>query len=189
MKKPGRIEIVSKTAGVIVTLDEIKEFVYMVGTTVDDALLTAMEVAARDKCETYMRRPLLPQTSRIWYDEGVCGTVSFPFGKVNSVTEVKTYAEDGSATVSPTSQYVTDLTSDQECRIHFTDAQSGYAHLNDVSIEFINGFASASVVPQLIKDGIKSLISYWYENREMYGSNALTNGVRNKLNPYRIMRF
>jgi uncharacterized phiE125 gp8 family phage protein len=187
--KPGRIEVVSKTVGVIVTLDEIKAFLLLVGTTVDDTLLTSMEVAARDKAEAYMRRPLLPQTSRLWFDEGVYGTVRFPFGKLGSIVAVQTYAADGSVTVTPTSEYIVDTTNDQQGRVAFTQAQYGYRDINDLSIEFISGYITNAVVPQLIKDGLLSLISYWYENREMYGSNALTSGVKNKFNPYRIVRF
>jgi uncharacterized phiE125 gp8 family phage protein len=186
---PGRIELVSKTTGAIVTLDEIKAFLLLVGTTIDDTLLTTMEVAARDKVENYLRRPLLPQTSRIWFDNGVFGTVRFPFGKLNSINNVTTYASDGSPTVSDTSEYIVDVTNDQQGRVYFTQGQYGYRDINDVSIEFMNGYATEAGVPQLIKDGILSLISYWFENREMYGSNALTSGVKNKLNPYRIVRF
>jgi uncharacterized phiE125 gp8 family phage protein len=147
-----------------------------------------MEVAARDKAEAFLRRPLLPQTVNLWWDNGVEDTVSFPFGKLNTVESITTYASDGTPTVTSTDDYVVDPTNDQEGRIHFIQAQYGYRTINDVAIQIINGYADAASVPQLIKEGILSLISYWYENREMYGSSSLSMGVKNKLNSYRVLR-
>jgi uncharacterized phiE125 gp8 family phage protein len=187
--KHGRIEIVSVTAGEIVTLDELKSFMGLEGTTVDDTLLTAMEVSARDKCESFLRRPLLPQTSRVWWDTGIYGTISLPFGKLTSVSNITVYAEDGTPTVTDPSLYIVDLVNDQGGRVSLTQSQYGQRQVNNVAIEFVTGYADVASIPQIIKDGIKSCVSYWYENREMYGSGALTNGTRNKWNPHRIVRL
>ncbi len=188
--KYGRIEIVSKTPGPVVDLDTIKGFCY-VSLDMDDALLTSMEVAAVAKCEAYLRRSLLGQVSTLWFDASVYGTISTPFGKLNSIESVKTYSEtDEEVTISP-NDYVVDTASDQYGRIRFKENVNacGLRELNPIGITINTGYADVDSVPQLIKQAILTLISSWYENREMYAEQKLPTNARIQLNPYRIQRI
>lgn len=188
MKKTGRIEIVAGTSGPVVELSDIKEFCY-VSIDLDDALLAKMETAAVAKCEAYLRRPLLVRDSNIWFDSGVSGTISTPFGKLNSVESITTYDSADQPTVVDSSSYIVDTTEDQQGRVCMTTPAYGSRRINSVSIAIKNGYADAAAVPQLLKEGIKSLVSYWYENREMYLDSKMPKGIKTKLNPYRIVRL
>ena len=183
----GRIEIISETKAPIVEIQALKDFCYVDGNA-DDSLLEEMEVAARKKVEGYLRRPLLPQNARIWFDKYVAGVISIPFGKLTSVEKISTWSFDNVETEFGIGNYFVDTSLDQEGRVMFYAAAYGTRPVSTVSIDIINGYADVDSIPQLIKEGIKSQVSFWFENREMYGSNTLSSSIKSKLHHFRIMK-
>lgn len=184
----GRILILTPNASPVVELAEVKLFC-RVDTDADNTTLTNMERAAVQKCEALLRRPILVQTAQMWFDGGVGGTISTPFGKLVSVVSVKSYDQASVATTIDPSGYLVDLVGEMGGRIEFLVPVTSTRTMNTVCVEFTNGYANAAAVPQLLKEAIKSLVAFWYENRESYTSGEVPSNVKMKLSPYRILRM
>ena len=191
-----------------VTLAEAKLFA-KVDLTDDDALITALIVAARQKAESYTRRAFVTQTWE-WMIDGAPGLASddmddlprgwpwtltypghgylaVPRPPLISVVSVKYYDLSDAETLWASSNYVVDIHSEPG-RILLASSKTWPSSLrpyNSMVIRFTAGYgATAADVPDAIKTAIKLIVAHWYQNRE---SEEIPPEARRILDAYRVM--
>lgn len=171
-----------------VSLVEAKLFL-RVDHSEEDDLITTLITAAREMIENDILRALITQTwtltldffpngrSNDWWD-GVRQAsiqsldeggriIALPRPPLISVTHLKTYGEDNSATTYSADNYIVDITS-QPGRIALENGQVWPANLRvarAVEIEFIAGYGAASDVPKALKTALMMIIAKMYECR------------------------
>ena len=162
-------EVVTPPASEPITLAEAKAHL-RVDTSDDDALINALVVAARECAEQWLRRALLTTTFRLNADSFPIGgiTITLDNSPVQSVTSIKYDTETTDDVVFDPSNFNTDLVTEPS-RIVLVDGgtwpETKIAP-NVVRVEYVSGYASASVIPQPIIQGMLLMIGDWYEFRE-----------------------
>jgi uncharacterized phiE125 gp8 family phage protein len=178
----------------------------------DDTLISQLVFAARRACESYTGRALVTQTWKLFLDgfsevdiplwEGMkVGAdiairkrfIPLPKPPLASVTHIKTYDDDDTATTFASSKYFVD-TASESGRIVLREGETFPTALrvaNAVEIQYVAGYGAASAVPEALIVGMKEHITYLYENRGDAMNNALTMPVIAKqlYQPYRILSF
>lgn len=169
-----------------------------VSITDDDALLSALVIAARQHVESYTRRALITQTWEGTLDQfpdsgqaayrglgttvGRESEIALPLPPLVSVTSVK-YLETaaGALTTLATTEYLVD-TASQPGRL--TPAYGKYwpctyPVMNAVTIRYVAGYGAAGAVPQAVKQAMLLLIGSWYDAREQWSvvERSITNGI------------
>ena len=160
-----------------------------VDTDADDALITALIIAAADDAEHLMGRAVLPQTWQLTLDSfgvsaGICTSTSeivLQKPPISAISNVKyLQASDGVLTTLSPSAYVLATASDYTARLvpaYGTSWPATRALPEAVRITFVTGYADSASVPEPIKAWIKLRIGSLYANRE-----AWTVGIREALN-------
>lgn len=147
-----------------VTLSEVKEWCKVEGSA-DDAILSALIIAARDICERYTNVSFV-QRGVIAMINNVNGRTFLPFGPVSG--DVDVYNEDGTATTGT-----------------FSDTADGFVQiltpLQIVRCEYTGGY---SALPEGLKTALKMQVLFMYENRgdSQQGISPIAAAV---LNPYK----
>lgn len=127
-----------------ITLDEAKAQVNAVGSTYDDALISALIAAACNLSESYAWRPLVEQTWELYLDSSeITETIFLNKTPLKSITSVKYYNVDNELTTANTNTYTTDLVSETG-RIKFDTVPQVYDGMNKMVIEFTCGFMQFS---------------------------------------------
>ncbi len=141
-----------------------------VDTTADDALITALIVAAREVAEAYQRRALITQQFSLYIDQfpGV-DSIWIPRPPLQAVASVKYTDNNGVTYVWDPSNYNVD-TATQPGRVRLgwgkTWPVTTLQTVNAVEIDFTAGYgAAAANVPQSTIQAMLLLIGQWYENR------------------------
>lgn len=165
------LSLVTEPATEPITLDEAKAHL-RVSITDDDALITALIVAARERAEQETRRALITQT---WDATGryFPGVIRVPKPPLISVTHVKYFdTANVEQTLNATTFYKTSAPAGPDAgpgRISLRYGQvwpSVYAEEDVVTVRFVAGYGAAADVPQTIKQGMLLAIGHWYANRE-----------------------
>lgn len=156
--------------------------------TGDDAMISALITAARQKVEIETRRALVTQTQIMRLDgfpRSDCPDLAIvlPNPPVQSVTSITYVDTAGDTQTLDSADYLVDTTT-TPARI--TPVYNGSwplarAQMNAVAVTFIAGYAPgsgsptdyAANVPQALKAAIKLLVGHWYENREAIGPATL----------------
>lgn len=156
----------------------------------DDALITALIVAAREAAEHITGRSLMPTVWELALD-GFEDEIALPKPPLASVTSVKHLDTDGVLqTVDPT-DYLLDSHS-EPARLMPAYGESWPTtrdQSNAVLIRYTAGYADAAAVPQQIKNWMLLRIGVLYENREAVNvGNIVTEFayVDRMLDPYKI---
>lgn len=163
-----------------VTLAEVKAYLDIeTADTVDDALLTGIISALREKCEAFTGRALITQTWSLRFDffptrqkkgAPLEGYYQLPVDNFDeavevieiskvpliSITHLKTFDTANLESVFDASNYFVDIHSEPG-RIGLSQGSSwptGLRRMNAVEIEFVAGYGDASAVPDSIKQGI-----------------------------------
>lgn len=168
-----------------VSLDEAKNFL-KVETSDDDMLISSFIKSARELVERYLRRALITQTWEMVLDEG--GTmIVIPRPPLQSVTSIKTIAEDGTETVESSDKYIVELGFDSPGRVMLKSGQTWSIHRGFASfiVEFVAGYGDqAQDVPEILRQAILQLTAYFYENRGV--EEVIPLQIRNLIHPYRV---
>lgn len=161
-----RSKIKTAPAQRVIALQALKDFL-RIDTTVDDALLGTILIAAERKLEQETELKFVTQTWNIWYDhfpygemrkeqwwDGLKdtaitelydrskGEIVLPFGPLQSVTSVKYYLDDDTEQTFSSGSYVVDTISDRgriALRIGSVWPPSVLRTLNAVNIEGVFG--------------------------------------------------
>jgi uncharacterized phiE125 gp8 family phage protein len=152
-----------------VTLDEAKAHLRL-ETDADDAYVSALITAARERVELFLRRALITQTFEYTLDGFPSGVIDLPRPPLAAVEFIKYQDTGGIERTLPPKSYVVDASSDEIGRIALTWTEYWpitRCSINSVVIQYTAGYGDApESVPQAIRQGILIEISNLYENRE-----------------------
>ncbi len=163
------LKLITEPAAEPVTLDELKAQCRVDGTD-EDALLTALIVAARQQCEQELGgRSLITQTWERSIDAFPCSEIELGMGPLQAVGPI-TYADvDGAQQTLDSAAYVGDTTQEPGWALP-ADGYEWPATLDTagaVKVRFTAGFGdAASDVPQAIRQWILLRASTLYKFRE-----------------------
>lgn len=177
------------------TLDEAKSHMRVDGGT-EDTLVQSLILTSRLHIEAALGLALVTQSWRLTLDAWPKGgVVKLPIAPVQTVSEIRVYGADGEQTVVDSAIYALD-TSGRPARV----AQQGGVwtapgrRLAGIEIDFVAGFgATASDVPEPIRQALLLLVAHWYEHRDPIEigtpATAVPHAVSRLLNPYRAVRM
>lgn len=150
-----------------VTLTEAKAHC-RIDTTADDTLVSSLITAARAWCESRIGQCLMPATYRLKLDRFCGHEIELPYPPLTAVSSIAYVDSAGSAQTLSSALYAVD-TDSKPGRVSPVYAEvwpTTREQLQAITITYTAGYASASVVPQSIKQAILLLVGHWYENRE-----------------------
>ena len=160
-----------------VTLDEAKAHLRL-DTDADDAYVSALITAARERIELFLRRALITQTFEYTLDGFPASpsliystsVIDLPRPPLQSVESIKFIDTGGNVRTLPSESYVVDASSDEIGRVALAWTQYWpitRCSINSVVIRFVAGYGDAPEdIPQAIRQGILIEISNLYEDRE-----------------------
>lgn len=158
-----------------VTVDDVKDFLRLQGTTSEDYLLLAFIKSAESYAENYMKRSINRQQWELRLDnfDGHDGDIELPRPPLTTVSTevVVSYVKDTTAG-DTTSIASTALTIDyySEPGILYPSYDNEWpehrGERNAVRITYYSGYATQSLVPDVIKQWVKLRVGSMYENRE-----------------------
>ena len=183
----------------------------------DDTLIGELIKVAQNNVEAYTGRAITQQTLQLFLDrlpyyrdeklrEGVytapdlnysADYIVLPKPPVASITHVKYYDNDSTASTFAASNYYKDVESTQARVVlkngvswpTLTELRQGNAY----EVQYVAGYGnSASDVPTPIIQAIKLLTTHLYENRELVtqmSANTIPYTVGQLLQPYRVIRL
>lgn len=138
----------------------------------DDALITAMILAASDEAEHLLRRAILPQQWRLSLDCFVIQTIELHRPPVTAVDSVKYVDSAGvQQTLVAGTDYQVSLGHPLFARLapaYGKSWPSTRAQLDAVEIDFTAGWANAGAVPPAIKQWVLMRVAAYYDNREAW---------------------
>jgi uncharacterized phiE125 gp8 family phage protein len=164
-----------------ITLDEAK-LNLRVDCDADDALITALIVAARRWCEDYENRAYITQTitaKTFWLP----AQIILPRPMLQSVTSITYVDQAGDTQTLSSDLYDVDIFREpgQVTRAVNATYPTVRGDVNGVTIVYVAGYGDASTdVPQETIQAIQIMITYYYEDRT--GSNPIPEAVKNLLN-------
>lgn len=177
-----------------VTLNEAKLYA-RIDTIAEDALITALIVAGRERCEVECQRTI-PQTTLVLnvpcfpsHSRGF----SLPLPKVQSVSSVKYYDGNNTLQTITDSNYIV-RAADKEGIVTPTSGYTWPASIYDrpdaVQVTYVAGYASADDVPESIKLWIKSYVATHGDVRHLVTVGtiiAVNTFVDRILDPHRLV--
>ena len=202
------IVITTQPAQEPITLQEAKEHL-RVEDGIDERLLRPLIQTARMFAEEHLGRKLvstvLTQTydvandieDPLWEGMKLGADISYyknyltlSHGPVASVTHVKTYDDNGTATVFASSKYYLDNAREPP-RILLRKGQTWASNLrvaNGIEVQYTVGYSSIYSIPEPIRMGILQHVAHLYEHRgDMYeASNAYPPMLKTLYAPYVI---
>lgn len=177
-----------------VTLAEAKLHL-RVDTADEDALISALITAARQRAEHHLQRSLVTQTWERVLDAFPEAEIELGVPPVQGITSIVYADAQGVTQTISAAAYVLDAVRDPGWVL----PASGYAWpatastVNAVRVRFTSGYGAPSAVPESIKAWIKLHIGALYENREavVSGNSAASTELAGRftdglLDPYRI---
>lgn len=204
-----RVQETTPPASEPVSLAEAKAHLRIVHDS-DDTVITAHITAARQMCEQYTGRAFINRTLKLYLDQWAGSSLSgwwdgvveaadtgladavltLPKPPLQSVTAIRMYDTAGSTAEFSASSYLVDAVS-QPGRIVLADGAappSPLRKVNGIEVEFIAGYgASASSVPQALRQAVLQLVAYLYENRgDVAAAGLQASGAAQLLRPYRL---
>lgn len=151
-----------------VTLAELKNSL-RVDETADDLLLNSLITAARLSIETSSGTIMINQ-SWSFYRNAIRGkgAVHLPLSPLQTVDEIRLHHSDGTTSTLSEDEYSVDPAKTAP-KVQFRNTTTSKVcnqELNSIEIRFTAGFgASATVVPDDLKQAVLMLASHWYEQR------------------------
>ena len=174
------LKIKTPPASEPVSLDEAKNYLRITDSD-DDALISSLVTAIRQKAENWTRSLLINQTWTLWMDSVPEGeTMMIPLSPLQSVTHIKSYDSDNTFNIFDSSNYLVDSASIPG-RIGLKEGQTwpnAVRRMNALEIEFVAGFGDESSVPESIKQGILQWVKLLFANKsKLYESDESTSGL------------
>jgi len=185
-----------------VSLSEAKTYL-RISDADDDAFITALVTAVRQRFEEWTGRSLITQTWVLWLDafprsenknapgegyfelpvshfDAVKRLIEMPRAPLISVTFLKTHDAANTETVFDSSNYLVDAVS-QPGRIALNQGAewpAGLRGVNAVEIEFVAGYGDASSVPEPVKQGMLFWVKFLFADKsKLFESDESTPGL------------
>lgn len=144
-----------------VSLAEVKAFLRLEHDE-EDGLLSALIRAARQFCESSVRRRLIRQRLRLVSDD-LYPVHRLPAGPVQRVEQVVLMDAQGRADVLPEAAYV--VSGDRLASL--TRWPEPRRPVGGFRVDYQVGYGETPEdVPEPLRQGIRMLVAHWYENRE-----------------------
>ena len=142
--------------------------------TAEDALITALIVAARNKAEAETGRALITQTLVLTLDgfPRWSQIIRLPRPLAQSITSIQYVDTAGDTQTWAADQYDTDLPSGEQGLFARITPAFGVSYpttrrqMNTVTITWVAGYGLAVTVPEAIKAAMRLAIGHWFEHRE-----------------------
>jgi uncharacterized phiE125 gp8 family phage protein len=186
MKASYRLNIATAPAvEAIADADEIKNWLKQnAAITADDTLVLELEATARQMAENYTSRAFITQTWDMMFDCSQPQRIDFPLGQLQSVTSVKTIADDETETTETSSLYT--VTIGDRGRLFLKSGNSWTTTTRPYDyfvVRFVAGYGDTGTsVPEGIKTGILEMIAGLYYNRDITVTDVPA--AMGALNPY-----
>jgi uncharacterized phiE125 gp8 family phage protein len=162
-----------------------------VGSHPDDMMIMAMQSAAREHCENFLGRSLVPKTYEIAMDEFPDGAIELPMPPL-VVVESVTAGEDSDGLID-SDLYVVDGYSEPARVVPVTDWPTVTASTNNVRIRYTAGYGEDSdgnpPLPYAIRAALLLMLGHLYEQRSDTADKmvfSVPNGVEAMLRPLRV---
>ncbi|MFM1815269.1 MAG: hypothetical protein RLZ98_1964 [Pseudomonadota bacterium] len=173
------------------TLGEAKHHLRVDGSD-DDSFIESLITTSRLHIEATLGIALITQGWKLTLDRWPGQVVALPLRPLKTVDAVRVFDGAGAAVPVDASAYTVDIAAG---RI-FTDSvwpHPGRTHAG-IELDFTAGFgASASDVPEPIRQALKLLVAHWYEHREAVTTGdrgaRIPIGVSDLLAPWKAMRL
>lgn len=162
--------------------------------TADDALITALIVAAREQAERATGRAFVTQIWRQTLDAFPAWKLELQRPPLLSVSSIEYIDADGATQTLAPSEYrvITDRLIGFAAPVHGGEWPAARATENAVTATFVAGYGTREAVPQAIKQWIMLAVAGWYGQRESIAAGQmaeLPHGFwHSLLDPYRIYR-
>lgn len=206
-------KLVTAPSGDVVTLTDAKLFLRVDGTD-EDTVIQAFIDAAVVMVELFTNRKLLSQTWDCFYDNipsrfrddlmqdgwqqgklsefiEVKKYLELPFMPMSAVTFIKTFDDQNTEYVMPTTDYFAD-TNSEPGRVSLTNSSTWpTTYLRPVDgmvVRAVFGYGAAAQVPAPIKQAIKLLVAMYYEKRGCDDA-EIPAACASILSQYRVRRF
>jgi uncharacterized phiE125 gp8 family phage protein len=164
----GTLSLVTGPSIEPLTVDEAKDWARITDDT-EDAVVERLISAARGHVEELTGRALITQTWDYFLD-AFPGTIDVPRPRLISVTHLKYTDEDGTLQTLDVADYTIDLKR-EPARIvpAYGESWPGTRDVpNAVELRFVAGYgATATSVPEQLRQAIAVLVATMYEQREM----------------------
>lgn len=162
--------------------------------TADDALITALIVAARERAEHDTGRALVTQTRRYTLDRFPCWGLKLPRPPLQSVESITYIDTVGAEQTLDAAEYrvITDRLTGLVAPVHGGEWPATRATENAVAVTYVAGYGAAAAVPQAIKQWILAAVATLYGQREALVMSSASEIPRSMwdslLDAYRIYR-
>lgn len=159
----------------------------------NDLYLQEILDSITEQVQTDIGRRIARETWTLYLDDFPSVDLAITLGPVAAISTVKYYNTANVLTTMAATDYLLDNL-EMTARLRFLSTYNVYAdRLNQVEIEFTNGYATAEDVPGDLKDAIILMASERYLNPENmnlnYGSGVRTAAADRLLKKYRVARF
>jgi hypothetical protein len=183
--QPIDFPLVTGTSTLVISLDEAKEALRIVGDTSQDTLITRLIYTATNYFELVTGRDLINKTYKCYLNnfpfQNYYGGLNYTYGvgynnlgirilksKLQSITHIKYYVDGILVTWDSSNYYITD--ENDYAAIYLVDGSNWPTDADNrmqaVVITFVAGYGTAaSDIPYDIKQALLQYIVYLYENR------------------------
>ncbi len=179
-----------------VSLADMKAFL-RVEDGAEDGLIDALVSAARIHVEGMTGRALLAQTWRVTLDRWPDNrAIRLPVAPVIALSEIKAYDLDGNSHQIADEQFLTDgqrVPAQIICPAS-VEGSPVLRERNGIEVDYVAGFGTEPEdVPGDLLHSLKTLVAYWYENRDSVivsgAGAAVPAGFERLVSPYRQVRL
>lgn len=163
----------------------------------EDDYIAMLITAARQSAEQFTWRALMAQTCELSFDVYPPGVFALPRPPLASVTHIKLYDADNTATTVNSADYQVDTSREPGRVLLHAGASWPNVDLRPAAgfvVTYVAGWANAGAVPQAIKHATLMMVGHYYENRESVTQPPaavveVPQGTQALLSPYRVLEF
>lgn len=167
----------------LITTAEAKLYL-KVDQSVEDSLIDRLVSSATRAVENITGRALMSQTWKEYFDDFGDGLV-LQKSPLQSVTHVKYFNEDGAEQTLSSDVYRITKTTPAKLVLVTDEEWPSYSLIESgIEVQFVAGYASASVVPPDLVACVYELIGVYYHDRQ--GKAGVPDRVRRALAPYEV---
>jgi uncharacterized phiE125 gp8 family phage protein len=161
------LTVVTPPATEPITLAEMKLHSRIDGND-DDALINTLITAARMQIEQMASHRMVTQTLALSIDDLPDSGILYLEGPVQSVSSIQYYDLDGDLQTWGNELYQVDITSNpgRVMPAYDEDWPDYLDDYNSIVVTYVAGCGNANEVPAILKQAIKLLVGYWYNQRE-----------------------